>query len=169
MCLDLWFAGMETTANTLGFTGLFLLRNPKVVEKMNAEFDTFIGSDRLITLKDRPNLKYLQAVINESQRMSNLLPQNLIHTTTVDVEIHGFKLKKGTCIVPQIGCVLFDERYFPDPYEFKPERFLDEHGNLRKIEQFVPFSVGKRQCLGESLARMELFLILANLYNQFEV
>ncbi|KAE9554553.1 hypothetical protein FO519_002257 [Halicephalobus sp. NKZ332] len=169
MCLDLWFAGMETTANTLGFTVLYLLRNPEVVEKMNSEFDAIIGSDRLVTLNDRPSLKFLQAVINESQRMSNLLPQNLIHTTTQDVEISGYKLEKGTCIVPQIGCVLFDEKYFPDPYKFKPERFIDENGNLKKIEQLVPFSVGKRQCLGESLAKMELFLILSNLYNQFEI
>ena len=58
---------------------------------------------------------------------------------------------------------------FPDPYSFKPERFLDESGNLKKIEEHIPFSIGKRQCMGEGLARMELFLLISNLFNQFEV
>ena len=101
--------------------------------------------------------------------MANLLPLNLIHKTTRDVTIRGYLIPKNTCIVPQIGAVLFDETIFPEPESFKPERFLNENRELKKIEEFCPFSVGKRQCLGESLARMELFLILANLFNQFKV
>lgn len=58
---------------------------------------------------------------------------------------------------------------FPEPEKFKPERFLDEAGNLRKIDEFIPFSLGKRVCLGESLARAELFLIIANLFHKFKV
>lgn len=58
---------------------------------------------------------------------------------------------------------------FPEPYNFKPERFVDSDGKLKRIEEHIPFSVGKRQCMGESLARMELFLLIANLFNQFEV
>uniref|UniRef100_A0AC34RHM1 Cytochrome P450 n=1 Tax=Panagrolaimus sp. JU765 TaxID=591449 RepID=A0AC34RHM1_9BILA len=155
MCLDLWFAGMETTANTLQFTVLFLIHNPKCVKLLQKELDQKINSDRLITLKDKPSLPYLQAVINESQRLSNLLAQNLLHKTLDDVEICGYKIQKNTIIVPQISCVLFDEKYFPKPYKFKPKRFLDENGQVKKIEQFIPFSVGKRQCLGESLAKTE--------------
>uniref|UniRef100_A0AC34F7R8 Cytochrome P450 n=1 Tax=Panagrolaimus sp. ES5 TaxID=591445 RepID=A0AC34F7R8_9BILA len=169
MCLDLWFAGMETTANTLEFTVLYLIRNPTVMKKVHEELDRVIGTSRLITLKDKCNLPYLQATINESQRMANLLPLNLLHKTTRDVTILGHFIPKNTCIVPQIGNVLFNEQIFPEPEKFKPERFLTENGELKKIEEFCPFSIGKRQCLGESLAKMELFLILANLFNQFEI
>lgn len=58
---------------------------------------------------------------------------------------------------------------FPEPHLFKPERFLTADGELKKIDEFVPFGLGKRQCLGESLARMELFLFTANIFNQFRV
>lgn len=58
---------------------------------------------------------------------------------------------------------------FPEPEKFNPERFLDAEGHLRKIDEFVPFSVGKRVCTGESLARAELFLITANLFHKYKV
>ncbi|KAH7720432.1 CRE-CYP-33C12 protein [Aphelenchoides avenae] len=86
-----------------------------------------------------------------------------------DVVLKGHSLLKGTYVVPQISAVLFDERIFPEPGKFKPERFFDEEGKLRKIDAFVPFSVGKRMCAGEGLARAELFLIIANLFHAFKV
>lgn len=52
---------------------------------------------------------------------------------------------------------------------FKPERFLDEDGKLKRVDQLMPFSLGKRQCLGEGIARMELFLVLANLLHRYRV
>ncbi len=61
-----------------------------------------------------------------------------------------------------------DEKVFPDAHQFNPERFLDGKGNvLLKREELIPFSMGKRSCLGESLARMELFLIFASLLQKF--
>ena len=58
---------------------------------------------------------------------------------------------------------------FPEPQKFKPERFINENGELEKIEELIPFSIGKRQCLGESLARMELFLIISNFFNVYKI
>uniref|UniRef100_A0A914CPE7 Cytochrome P450 n=1 Tax=Acrobeloides nanus TaxID=290746 RepID=A0A914CPE7_9BILA len=71
--------------------------------------------------------------------------------------------------MPMVSSVLYDEKIFPEPFKFKPERFLDSNGNNRKIDEFIPFSVGRRQCLGESLARMEMFLFVANIFNQFKI
>uniref|UniRef100_A0AC34RBX2 Cytochrome P450 n=1 Tax=Panagrolaimus sp. JU765 TaxID=591449 RepID=A0AC34RBX2_9BILA len=101
--------------------------------------------------------------------MTNLLLIGLFHETLDDVVVGGHKIPKGTVIVPQISNVLFNEQIFPEPFKFDPERFLDSSGNLKKIDELMPFGLGKRQCLGESLARMELFLILSNLFRHFEV
>uniref|UniRef100_A0A915DW26 Cytochrome P450 n=1 Tax=Ditylenchus dipsaci TaxID=166011 RepID=A0A915DW26_9BILA len=118
---------------------------------------------------NKSSLPYTNAVINECQRLCNLFPENLPHRTTRDVVICGHQIAKGTLIVPQICCVLYDEQLFPNAQELIPERFLDSQGQLKKCEELIPFSIGKRQCLGESLARMELFLFAANLFNHFEI
>ncbi len=61
-----------------------------------------------------------------------------------------------------------DERYFPNADQFNPDRFIDDKdGSLKKCDQLIPFGVGKRQCVGESLARMELFLVFANLMQRY--
>uniref|UniRef100_A0A914XTV3 Cytochrome P450 n=1 Tax=Panagrolaimus superbus TaxID=310955 RepID=A0A914XTV3_9BILA len=166
---DLWIAGQETTANTLIFSILYLLHNPEIQTKLHKELDAVIGSDRRINLSDKNSLIYVNAFINEVQRSVNLLPQNLLHRTLKDVKVGKYFIKKGTTIIPQISNVLYNENIFPEPQNFKPERFIDENGQLKKVNELVPFSIGKRQCLGESLARMELFLIISNFYNHFNV
>ncbi|TMS35708.1 hypothetical protein L596_003049 [Steinernema carpocapsae] len=168
LCFDLWIAGMETTSNTLSWGIVYLLNNIHVQVKIHAELDRLVGSDRLVTLADKNDLIYLQAFVNEVQRCANLVPQNLLHRTNREVTLNGMRIPEGTCVIPQISCAMLDERVFDNPYEFRPERFIDEEGHLKKIDELVPFSMGKRQCLGESLARMELFLITANLLNQYK-
>ncbi|CAI5448980.1 unnamed protein product [Caenorhabditis angaria] len=168
VCFDLWIAGMETTSNTLYWALLYVMLNPEVREKIYEELDREIGSDRIITTSDKSNLNYINATINESQRMANLLPMNLQRKTSEEVKVGNFTIPANTVVLPQISSVLYDETYFPNPSKFNPSRFL-ENGQLLKIEQFVPFSIGKRQCLGEGLAKLELFLFFANLFNQFEI
>ncbi|CAK5088305.1 unnamed protein product [Meloidogyne enterolobii] len=100
--------------------------------------------------------------------MANLVPLNVAHKLTRDVKIDGYYIPKDTTIIPQISAVLADGEVFENPEEFNPERFLDENGKLKKVDELIPFSIGKRQCLGEALARMELFLFLGNLLNKYK-
>ncbi|CAD5235212.1 unnamed protein product [Bursaphelenchus xylophilus] len=166
-CFDIWLAGQETTSNTIGWGIAYLIGHPQVQEKIHEELDRVIGSERLITSADRPSLHYLQAVCHEILRLANLVPTNVIHANGEDVIFEGYHLKKGTAITPLISTLLYDEKVFPEPYKFIPERFLDENGKVQKIKEMVPFSIGKRVCLGENLARMEIFLFLANLLNRY--
>uniref|UniRef100_A0A915LWT0 Cytochrome P450 n=1 Tax=Meloidogyne javanica TaxID=6303 RepID=A0A915LWT0_MELJA len=134
----------------------------RLAEETGEEFD---GKFRQ---SDRTKLSYTNAVVNETQRLSNLLPLNLTRVANKDVKIGGHNLKAGTVVIPQISTVLFDEGIFPDPEKFIPERFLDENGQFKKIEENIPFGVGK-SCVGEALARMELFLFTANFFYKFHV
>ncbi|VDM57103.1 unnamed protein product [Angiostrongylus costaricensis] len=169
MCLDLWIAGMETTSSTLSWGVVYLLNNLHVQEKLHEEMDREIGSGRLVTMSDRNNLPYTSAVINEIQRVANLLPMNLPHETLSPVQVGKWNVPAHTGVIAQISSVLYDDELFPSPHTFDPTRFIDENGRLKKVEELIPFSIGKRQCLGEGLARMELFLFTANLFNRFEV
>ncbi|KAH7691341.1 CBN-CYP-33C9 protein, partial [Aphelenchoides avenae] len=168
LCADLFAAGQETTSSTLKWAVAYLLNNPEKQEKLHDELDEIVGSDRLITMSDMPSLPYTNAVIAEAQRLCNLLPQNLLHRTTKETQLDGYALPVDTVIVPQISCVLYDDKVFPKPREFLPERFVDDNGCFVKPQELIPFGLGKRQCLGEKLARMELFLFLSNLFNQYK-
>lgn len=70
--------------------------------------------------------------------------------------------------MPQIGAINFDENLYPNPETFQPSRFLSSEGTLCNIEHLIPFGIGKRSCLGEALARTELFIILTTLLQNFE-
>jgi len=161
----------ETSSTTLAWAFAFMLNNPTVIPKVHKELDEVIGVEhrRLVTIADRPNLPYINALVNEVQRCANLIPQNIPHKLTRDVVVDGFHLPKGLTVVPQISAVFIDDGAFENPEEFRPERFLDAEGKLQKCEALIPFSVGKRQCPGEPLARYELFLFLANLLQRYNI
>uniref|UniRef100_A0A1I7XP90 Cytochrome P450 n=1 Tax=Heterorhabditis bacteriophora TaxID=37862 RepID=A0A1I7XP90_HETBA len=96
------------------------------------------------------------------------LNESDIFRTTEDVEVMGFKLPKGTVVLPQYGTVHYDQRYYPEPDKFRPERFLDQDGYYRKRPELNLFGMGKRSCLGENLARYELFLLFTTLIQKYE-
>ena len=169
MLFDLWIAGQETTSNTLAWLFLYLVNRPEIQQKVHEELDKFVGSDRVVTMDDKSNLNYINAVIAETQRYCNLVPVNVFHRTTKDVNIYGYHIPKGTTITHQISSILKDDRYFSNPHEFNPERFLDKNGKFFSPPELMPFGIGKRACLGEGLARMELFLFASNIFNQMKL
>ncbi|GMS84754.1 hypothetical protein PENTCL1PPCAC_6929 [Pristionchus entomophagus] len=169
LLLDLFFAGMETTVTTLKWAFLLMAAHPE-------ELDSFPshrreeGREGCITLRDRKNLPYTNATICEIQRIANILPINLLRSTSSDVEEGGFFYREGTMIIPQISILLSDPRIWNDPKQFNPSRFLEKDGvTLKRIPEFIPFSIGKRQCLGESLARAELFIIFTNVLKNLRI
>lgn len=167
LILDLFAAGQETTVTTLSWAILYFLYHPEVQTKIQAEILEKVGG--MPNWGDRLQLPYTCAVIAETQRISNIVPLGVQHETIEEVEIGGYKIPPKTMITSNLYSIHNDPKYFPNPEQFIPERFLDESGCLdkKKFDSLMPFSVGKRVCLGESLARMELFLILSALLINF--
>ncbi|KGL88151.1 Cytochrome P450 2D17, partial [Charadrius vociferus] len=164
---DLFVAGSETTSTTLRWAILYMLLHPEIQRKVQAEIDKVIGRERSPTMKDQVSMPYTNAVIHEVQRYGDVVPIGLPHMTYRDTELQGFFIPKGTTIITNLSSVLKDEAVWEKPNEFYPEHFLDANGQFVKPEAFLPFSAGRRACLGEQLARMELFLFFTTLLQKF--
>lgn len=163
---DLWTGGLETVVTTIRWGILHMVHNPGIQRKIQQELDEKVGHKPL-ELIHRQQTPYFHATIDELQRIANVLPWNIPHTLNKDTVICGQRIKAGVTVMPQIGCVHFDEHMFPNPECFNPSRFLDDQGNYQPSNNLIPFSVGKRACLGESLARMELYLVFGTLLQNF--
>ncbi|XP_029905553.1 cytochrome P450 2J2-like [Myripristis murdjan] len=168
MCtLDLFIAGSETTSTTLRWAFLYMAKYPEIQEKVQAEIDRVIGQSRQPSMMDRANLPYTDAVIHEVQRIGNIVPLSLPHSTNKNIQLGDYTVPKGVVIIPNLTSVLFDKREWETPYTFNPGHFLNEEGKFVKRAAFIPFSAGKRVCLGENLARMEIFLFFTSFMQQF--
>ncbi|XP_037763553.1 cytochrome P450 2J2 isoform X2 [Chelonia mydas] len=164
--LDLFFAGTETTSTTLRWALLYMAIYPDIQERVQVEIDTVIGQARQPAMGDRDNMPYTNAVIHEVQRISNIVPLNVPRMATSDTTLAGFYVPKGTILIPNLTSVLFDKNEWETPQTFNPKHFLED-GQFKKRETFLPFSAGKRGCLGEQLARIELFLFFTTLLQKF--
>ncbi|KAM8746477.1 cytochrome P450 2J4-like [Acanthopagrus schlegelii] len=167
--VDLFGAGTETTTTTLHWGLLYMIYYPHIQERVQAEIDTVIGSSRQPSMSDRDDMPYTNAVIHEIQRMGNILPLGLARMAGKDTTVDKYTIPKGTMIVPLLTSVLHDESMWETPHSFNPQHFLDQDGKFRKREAFLPFSAGKRVCLGEQLARMELFLFFTSILQRFSL
>lgn len=164
--LELFIVGVETTATALSWAFLFLAENPDVQQKCQQEIDDILG-DKLIKFSDKGKLAYVNATIMEVLRLGNASPLGAPHCTAKETEFLGYKIPKRTLIMNNIYSATLDPRHWKHPMRFDPERFISSCGKLIENEALIPFSVGPRMCLGEPLAKMEIFLALTNLLQRF--
>ncbi|XP_058513237.1 cytochrome P450 2J1-like isoform X1 [Ochotona princeps] len=164
--LDLFFAGTETTSSTLRWGLLYMALYPEVQEKVHAEIDSVIGRWQQPSMAFRESLPYTNAVIHEIQRMGNVVPLNVPREVTVDTNLAGYHLPKGTLVMTNLTALHKDPKEWATPDTFNPEHFL-ENGQFKKKDSFLPFSIGKRACLGEQLAKTELFIFFTSLMQKF--
>ena len=167
---DVFNAAIDTTTTTFDWFIVYSVLYPETQKKLHAQLDSIIGRSRLPNLEDRNTLQYLEAAIHETLRLATVAPFTFAHNTTCDTTLAGYKLPKDTRVFYNIHAINHDERHWENPEEFKPERWLDDNGVfIRKLnDSYLSFSAGKRVCFGQALAKMELFVVLAQVYQRFE-
>jgi cytochrome P450 len=142
--MTLLVAGHETTASQLAWAFARLARSPEVMRRLMAEIDEG-GED------------YLEATIQETMRRRPVIPNAAPRLVKQPIEVGGWSYPTGVCLVPNAYLVHHDPEIYPEPYAFRPERFLEtEPGTYT----WIPFGGGRRRCLGASFAMLEMRLIL---------
>uniref|UniRef100_A0A914W0P9 Cytochrome P450 n=1 Tax=Plectus sambesii TaxID=2011161 RepID=A0A914W0P9_9BILA len=165
---EMFFAGIQTECNTFGWAFLYLIEHPDVQEKCRQQIWDEMGRDRRPQWEDRLKIPYLEAMVHEVQRCANIAPFAIFHKTFKDTVLDGYLVPANSMIMMNLWSTLRDPEYFPCPEEFRPERFLDEFGAVKeRLESLLPYGIGSRICMGESLARIELFVIIGALLQRY--
>ncbi|KAM3834581.1 cytochrome P450 2J5-like [Vipera latastei] len=165
--VDFFGAGTETNLATLMWALLLLTNHPDIQEKVQKEIEEAFSSSASISYQDRKKLPYTNAVIHEIQRVKYALLFGAARQSTKDVMMKGYHIPKGTKILPDLRSVLLDPEQWETPEEFNPNHFLDKDGKFIEREEFLSFGIGERACVGEQLARIEIFIFLTSLLRAF--
>lgn len=147
--MTLLVAGHETTASTLAWCVEHLCRDPGVVDNLRQDDDA-----------------YLTATIQEALRCRPVLPNVAPRLVAKPIEVGDWSYPAGVCLVPNAYLVHHDPEIYPDPYAFRPERFVDSSPGTYT---WIPFGGGRRRCLGASFAMLEMKIVLRTLVRQREL
>jgi cytochrome P450 len=150
-------AGAESTSSTINSCFKYLAANPRVQACAHSELDRIMGCSRSPTFADRPNLPYINAIIREILRIRPSSDNGVPHYTTTDITYKGVFIPKDTTISINQYALYYDPARFPNPDEFRPERFIEESEMIQKTspnasqdtlpDRFV-FGAGRRICPG---------------------
>uniref|UniRef100_A0A3Q1F3M9 Cytochrome P450 2K1-like n=1 Tax=Acanthochromis polyacanthus TaxID=80966 RepID=A0A3Q1F3M9_9TELE len=139
-------------------------------DQVQEELDRVLGNG-CISMEDRQNLPFTNAVIHETQRMANIYPMAIAYQTTHNISFQGYFIKQGTTVFSLLTSVLYDESEWETPHTFNPAHFLNEEGKFIQRNAFLFCSgfAGRKITLGESLANMALFLLFTSLLQRFRI
>ena len=168
--LTLLLAGEDTTAHTLAWSIYLLTQNADKQKSIEEEVDEVLGENPWMTEYEmHQKLPFVEAVTNETMRMKPVAPL-LIFEPINDVEIKGYRFKKGDRMLVQTRKAATDDQYFSDAKQFMPERWLKASKcPVHNMEAFVPFGGGPRFCPGKNLAILEMKMVLSMLFKNFEI
>ncbi|XP_058248817.1 sterol 26-hydroxylase, mitochondrial-like [Hemibagrus wyckioides] len=166
---ELLLAGVDTTSNTMMWALHLLSQDPKAQDTLYQEVNSVIKGDKIPTAEDINRMPYLKAVIKETLRMYPVLPVNARLLSEKDVIIGGHLFPKKTTFIMHHYAIGRDEKIFPEPRVFKPERWLRDRMERPSPFGSIPFGFGVRGCLGKRIAELEMHLALARIIKLFEV
>ncbi|XP_013383555.1 steroid 17-alpha-hydroxylase/17,20 lyase-like [Lingula anatina] len=168
--MDIFLAGTQTTSDTLKWIIMYVADNPEVQAKIHKELDG-LGNDFDELRHCKNKMNYCEAVQREVLRMRPAAPVGIRHRTLRDTKLGGYDIPKGTIIYANIWAIHHDPKNWESPEVFKPERFLNKDGSLKELDKktWLPFSSGKRKCVGEALARANITMTMALFFRRFKV
>ncbi|KAL8605835.1 hypothetical protein ACOMHN_051444 [Nucella lapillus] len=174
LIMDVMSGGVITSTVTINALLFQLLHHPDAMHKIQDELDRVVGRERKPVLSDRPSCPYTEAVVIEFMRNVPLLPLGLNHLITKDLPFRDWVIPQGA--VAYTGAYAYNQcpDLWEDPHTFKPERFLDDQGEVLppshpSRQNLLSFGTGKRTCMGEKLARARIFLFLTWLLQSFDI
>ncbi|KAL6842269.1 hypothetical protein ACP4OV_027917 [Aristida adscensionis] len=166
---DLFAAGSDTSSSTVEWAMVELLQSPVSMAKACDELARVIGTRKNIEESDVARLPYLQAVIKETFRLHPPVPFLVPRQAQSTVKVMGYTIPKGSRVFVNVWAMGRDEKLWPEPQKFMPERFLDRATDLKGGDfELIPFGGGRRICPGMPLAIRMVHLVLGSLLNQFK-
>uniref|UniRef100_A0A8C3AD81 Cytochrome P450, family 27, subfamily A, polypeptide 1, gene 4 n=1 Tax=Cyclopterus lumpus TaxID=8103 RepID=A0A8C3AD81_CYCLU len=157
---ELLLAGMDTTSNTLTWTLHLLSKYPETQERLHGEVSALAPADRAPSAAEVTRMQYLRAVVKEALRMYPVVPMNARIIAEKNVTIGGYQFAKKTPFMFCHYAITHDEDTFPEPFTFKPERWLRDGRERPHPFASIPFGFGVRSCVGRRIAEMEMHLVL---------
>lgn len=171
---DTLAAGMTELLKSIRLFILLMCHYQDVQTRLQAEIDSIIGTERFPIVTDRNWMPYTEAVTLELWRFGSQTPLAIPHLCNKNVVLDGYFIEKGSVIFPNLYSIHHDVEIWGDPWEFRPERFLDNKGDLLPpdhalIRNVVPFSLGNRACPGQNFARSRIFITITSLLQRVRV
>ncbi|KAF9044808.1 cytochrome P450, partial [Hymenopellis radicata] len=170
MAATTYAAGADTVVSALQSLFLAVVLHPHVQERAQRELDAVIGN-RLPLFSDRPQLPYIDCICYELLRWNPVTPLGLARYVTEDDEYRGYRIPKGTTIIPNVWAVLHDPAVYPDPLAFNPDRFeknIDGASPLNAIPD-AAFGFGRRMCPGRWFAFDFLWIAVASILSTYRI
>ncbi|KAK0480062.1 cytochrome P450 [Armillaria novae-zelandiae] len=155
--------GADTTVSTVLSTMLAFLLYPEVQAKAQAELDAVVGHTRLPNFDDRAQLPYINAVVLEALRWNPVVPAGVPHRSVKEDVYRGYYIPAGATIVGNIWAILHDEKDYPNPLAFDPNRFMPQDGKEPQPEPTAAFGFGRRICPGRHLASNTVWIAVASM------
>jgi len=167
---NFFVGGADTTVSAINTFLLMMVCHPEIQIKAQQELDRVIGNGQLPDFGDEAALPYISALVKETLRYQAITPFAIPHYLSEDDEYNGFFLPKGSVVLGNAWAILHDQRDYPEPFEFKPERFLKDGGlNLNVREPTASFGFGRRICPGRHIAISSLYLSIASILSAFKI
>jgi len=167
----LYTAGSDTTISAVASCVLGLILHPDVLKKAQAEIDAVVGLNQLPDFDDFDSLPFITAIVKETMRWRDIVPIAVPHLLTVDDVYKGYRLPAGSIVIPNAWAMLHDETVYPEPFEFKPERFMKDgqiNPDVRDPDHAV-FGFGRRICPGRYMAFASAWIAVALLIAAFDM
>nr|WET52773.1 cytochrome P450 76BK1 [Scutellaria baicalensis] len=169
LLVDLFVAGSDTTSSTTEWAITELLLNPDKLAKVKQELNDVLGDRKQVVESDIPNLPYLEAVLKEILRLHPVGPFLIPRRIGENAEVNGYFIPKGTQIFVNVWSIHRDEKIWPNPEAFEPERFLNnEIDYMGQDFVLLPFGSGRRVCPGIPLAHRMMHMMIGTFVHQFD-